>query len=73
MKEITDSIYRDPDRLFAGVRTGSSRESSLTFLDRRGLESLIFARRARVQDTGVLEDQLAVLARSESSWSMEAQ
>lgn len=65
MKEIADSIYRDPDGLFAGVRVGPSRKTPLSFLDRKGLERLIFVRRARVQDTGQLEEQLALLTRAE--------
>ena len=58
MKEIADSIYHDPDGLFAGVQS----ESTLSFFDRKGLEVLIYARRARVQDTQRLEEQLTLLS-----------
>ncbi len=61
MKEITHSIFREAHGLLAGVPD----RGRLSFFDRQGLESLILARRARAQDTGQLEDQLAVLTRAE--------
>ena len=61
MREITHSIYYEPNGFLARVRL----ESSLSFFDRRGLESLIFAMRARDQDTQRLEEQLTILSRAE--------
>ena len=61
MREITHSIYYEPDGLLARVCF----ESSLSFFDRRGLESLIFTMRARFQDTQRLEEQLTLLSWAE--------
>ena len=63
MREITHSIYYDEPEGFLARIPGDARHS---FLGRRGLEALIFAMRARVQDTDSLEEQLEVLVRAES-------
>ena len=68
MKEITHSIYCDPGGLFAGIRNNSS----LSFFDRRGLERLIYAQRARARDTGVLEDRLTALVTVEQALHVDA-
>ena len=62
MRELALSVYYDAGGLIAGVR-GSSPQ---TFVDRRGLENLIFRSRARLEDTKRLEEQLALLDRAEN-------
>ena len=62
MKELALSIYYDAGGFIAGVQA----QSSQTFVDRRGLESLIFRSRARLEDTQRLEEQLALLAKAEA-------
>lgn len=62
MKEISHSVYYDgPERFLARIPD----ETSHSFHDRRGLESRIFARRARALDTSSLEEQLDVIVRAE--------
>ena len=62
MKEISHSVYYDgSERFLARIPD----EAGHSFHDRRGLESLIFAGRARVLDTSFLEEQLDVLVRAE--------
>lgn len=63
MKELQFSIYYDAGRFIAGVHG----ESSQTFVDRRGLETLIFRGWARLEDTQRLEEQHELISCAEDS------
>ncbi len=77
MREITHCIYYDePVGFLARIscrpkedggpeRAERARHGRHSFLGRRGLEALIFSRRARALDTDPLEEQLDVLVRAE--------
>ena len=62
MHEISHSIFYEHEEFLARV----PRAAEFSFLNRRGLESLIFEKRARAQDTESLEHQHAMLVRAET-------